>query len=140
MGTSFLMGIDIFHGYGFGTVKPSGFVPVAISSTGEAAGPPDSRSAHAARPRGREPERHGPHSSLLHWPKPRSRPTPQPRPRRAVRARTTLDCGTPRRLAYCHAPPLFAPVCCPLVAFTLQALAVAARRRRRVRCSCQGRP
>jgi hypothetical protein len=25
------MGIDIFHGYGFGTVKPSGFVPVAIS-------------------------------------------------------------------------------------------------------------
>jgi hypothetical protein len=32
MGTGFLMGIDIFHGYGFGTVKPSGFVPVAISS------------------------------------------------------------------------------------------------------------
>jgi hypothetical protein len=32
MGTSFLMGIDIFHGYGFGTAKPSGFVPVAISS------------------------------------------------------------------------------------------------------------
>jgi hypothetical protein len=26
------MGIDIFHGYGFGTAKPSGFVPVAISS------------------------------------------------------------------------------------------------------------
>jgi hypothetical protein len=26
------MGIDIFHGYGFGTVKPSGFVPVAISN------------------------------------------------------------------------------------------------------------
>jgi hypothetical protein len=25
------MGIDIFHGYGFGTVKPSRFVPVAIS-------------------------------------------------------------------------------------------------------------
>jgi hypothetical protein len=25
------MGIDIFHGYGFGTAKPSGFVPVAIS-------------------------------------------------------------------------------------------------------------
>jgi hypothetical protein len=24
------MGIDIFHGYGFGTAKPSGFVPVAI--------------------------------------------------------------------------------------------------------------
>jgi hypothetical protein len=32
MGTSFLMGIDIFHGYGFGTVKLSGFVPVVISS------------------------------------------------------------------------------------------------------------
>jgi hypothetical protein len=32
MGTGFLMDIDIFHGYGFGTVKPSGFVPVAISS------------------------------------------------------------------------------------------------------------
>jgi hypothetical protein len=32
MGTGFLMGIDIFHGYGFGTVKPSGFVPVAIST------------------------------------------------------------------------------------------------------------
>jgi hypothetical protein len=31
MGTGFLMGIDIFHGYGFGTAKPSGFVPVAIS-------------------------------------------------------------------------------------------------------------
>jgi hypothetical protein len=29
----FLMGIDIFHGYGFGTAKPSGFVPVAISSS-----------------------------------------------------------------------------------------------------------
>jgi hypothetical protein len=28
------MGIDIFHGYGFGTVKPSGFVPVAISTGG----------------------------------------------------------------------------------------------------------
>jgi hypothetical protein len=25
------MGIDIFHGYEFGTAKPSGFVPVAIS-------------------------------------------------------------------------------------------------------------
>jgi hypothetical protein len=25
------MGIDIFHGYEFGTSKPSGFVPVAIS-------------------------------------------------------------------------------------------------------------
>jgi hypothetical protein len=32
MGTGFLMGINIFHGYGFGTAKPSGFVPVAISS------------------------------------------------------------------------------------------------------------
>jgi hypothetical protein len=31
MGTGFLMGIDIFHGYGFGTAKPNGFVPVAIS-------------------------------------------------------------------------------------------------------------
>jgi hypothetical protein len=26
------MGIEIFHGYGFGTAKPSGFVPVAIST------------------------------------------------------------------------------------------------------------
>jgi hypothetical protein len=26
------MGIDIFHGYEFGTAKPSGFVPVAIST------------------------------------------------------------------------------------------------------------
>jgi hypothetical protein len=26
------MGIDIFHGYGFRTAKPSGFVPVAIST------------------------------------------------------------------------------------------------------------
>jgi hypothetical protein len=33
MGTGFLMGIEIFHGYGFGTAKPSGFVPVAISSS-----------------------------------------------------------------------------------------------------------
>jgi hypothetical protein len=32
MGTGFLMGIDIFHGYEFGTAKPSGFVPVAIST------------------------------------------------------------------------------------------------------------
>jgi hypothetical protein len=32
MGTGFLMGTDIFHGYGFGTAKPSGFVPVAIST------------------------------------------------------------------------------------------------------------
>jgi hypothetical protein len=34
MGMGFLMGIDIFHGYGFGTAKPSGFVPVAISNSG----------------------------------------------------------------------------------------------------------
>jgi hypothetical protein len=33
MSMGFLMGIDIFHGYGFGTVKPSGFVPVAISTS-----------------------------------------------------------------------------------------------------------
>jgi hypothetical protein len=33
MGTGFLMGMDIFHGYGFGTAKPSGFVPVAISNS-----------------------------------------------------------------------------------------------------------
>jgi hypothetical protein len=26
------MGIDIFHGYGFGMAKPSGFVPAAIST------------------------------------------------------------------------------------------------------------
>jgi hypothetical protein len=32
MGTGFLMGIDIFHGYRFETAKPSGFVPIAISS------------------------------------------------------------------------------------------------------------
>jgi hypothetical protein len=32
MGTGFLMGIDIFHGYEFGMAKPSGFVPVAIST------------------------------------------------------------------------------------------------------------
>src|SRR5688572_16727144 len=25
------MGVNIFHGYGFGIAKPSGFVPVAIS-------------------------------------------------------------------------------------------------------------
>jgi hypothetical protein len=30
MDTGFLMSIDIFHGYGFGTAKPSGFIPVAI--------------------------------------------------------------------------------------------------------------
>jgi hypothetical protein len=32
MGTGFLMGMDIFHGYGFETAKPSGFIPVAIST------------------------------------------------------------------------------------------------------------
>jgi hypothetical protein len=32
MGTGFLMGVNIFHGYGFGIAKPSGFVPVAISN------------------------------------------------------------------------------------------------------------
>jgi hypothetical protein len=31
MGTSFLMGVNIFHGYGFGIAKPDGFIPVAIS-------------------------------------------------------------------------------------------------------------
>jgi hypothetical protein len=31
MGTDFLMGVNIFHGYGFGIAKPGGFVPVAIS-------------------------------------------------------------------------------------------------------------
>lgn len=29
IGTGFLIGIDIFHGYGFGMTKPSKFVPVA---------------------------------------------------------------------------------------------------------------
>ena len=38
MGMGFLMGIDIFHGYGFGTAKPSGFVPVAISNRHAAGG------------------------------------------------------------------------------------------------------
>jgi hypothetical protein len=28
------MGVNIFHGYGFGIAKPDGFVPVAISSPG----------------------------------------------------------------------------------------------------------
>jgi hypothetical protein len=28
----FLMGVDIFHGYGFGMAKPSGFATVAIST------------------------------------------------------------------------------------------------------------
>jgi hypothetical protein len=37
MGTGFLMGINIFHGYGFGIAKPDGFVPVAISN-GDPAG------------------------------------------------------------------------------------------------------
>jgi hypothetical protein len=32
MGTGFLMGVNIFHGYGFEIAKPDGFVPVAISS------------------------------------------------------------------------------------------------------------
>jgi hypothetical protein len=32
MGMGFLMGIDIFNGYGFGMAKPSGFVLVAIST------------------------------------------------------------------------------------------------------------
>jgi hypothetical protein len=32
MGTGFLMGVNIFHGYGFGIAKPVGFVPVAISN------------------------------------------------------------------------------------------------------------
>jgi hypothetical protein len=32
MGTGFLMGVNIFHGYEFGIAKPGGFVPVAISS------------------------------------------------------------------------------------------------------------
>jgi hypothetical protein len=31
MGMSFLMGVNIFHGYEFGIAKPGGFVPVAIS-------------------------------------------------------------------------------------------------------------
>jgi hypothetical protein len=26
------MGVNIFHGYGFGIAKPGGFVPVAIST------------------------------------------------------------------------------------------------------------
>jgi hypothetical protein len=38
-GYGFLTGIDIFHGYGFGTVKPIEFVPVAISSPDELCGP-----------------------------------------------------------------------------------------------------
>jgi hypothetical protein len=32
MGTGFLMGVNILHGYRFEIAKPSGFVPVAISS------------------------------------------------------------------------------------------------------------
>jgi hypothetical protein len=32
IGTGFLMGVNIFHGYGFEIAKPSGFIPVAISS------------------------------------------------------------------------------------------------------------
>jgi hypothetical protein len=34
MGTGFLMGVNIFHGYEFGIAKPGGFVPVAISTYG----------------------------------------------------------------------------------------------------------
>jgi hypothetical protein len=37
MGTGFLMGVNIFHGYEFGISKPGGFVPVAISSADGAA-------------------------------------------------------------------------------------------------------
>ena len=37
MGTGFLMGVNIFHGYGFGIAKPGGFVPVAISTHDPAA-------------------------------------------------------------------------------------------------------
>jgi hypothetical protein len=48
MGTGFLMGIDIFHGYGFGTVKPSGFVPVAISSWETSQTPSTARSIVSA--------------------------------------------------------------------------------------------
>jgi hypothetical protein len=33
MGMGFLMGVNIFYGYGFGIAKPGGFVPVAISSS-----------------------------------------------------------------------------------------------------------
>jgi hypothetical protein len=32
MAMNFLMGINIFHGYGFGTAKHNRFVPVAIST------------------------------------------------------------------------------------------------------------
>jgi hypothetical protein len=32
MGTGFLMGVNIFHGYEFGIAKPGGFIPVAIST------------------------------------------------------------------------------------------------------------
>ena len=32
MGTGFLMGVNIFHRYGFGIAKPDGLVPVAIST------------------------------------------------------------------------------------------------------------
>jgi hypothetical protein len=34
MGMGFLMGVNNFHGYGFGKAKPGGFVPVAISTRG----------------------------------------------------------------------------------------------------------
>jgi hypothetical protein len=32
MGMGFLMGVNIFHEYGFGIAKPDGFIPVAISN------------------------------------------------------------------------------------------------------------
>jgi hypothetical protein len=52
MGTGFLMGVNIFHGYGFGIAKPGGFVPVAISiNNGGAA-----LSLHASHRR--QPRRH----------------------------------------------------------------------------------
>jgi hypothetical protein len=55
MGIGFLMGIDIFHGYEFGMAKPSGFVPIAISS------PCSLPDANIAVPR---ESRRGPHSEL----------------------------------------------------------------------------
>jgi hypothetical protein len=49
MGTDFLMGVNIFHGYGFGIEKPDGFVPVAISRyTGHC--PVVHRTVRCARP------------------------------------------------------------------------------------------
>jgi hypothetical protein len=40
MDTGFLMGINIFHGYGFETAKPSGFVTLAISNQDTSTGRP----------------------------------------------------------------------------------------------------